>query len=155
MEKNRILFYSSVKDPKLFKLTGFYIEDLKALKRAGFNVQATNNPFTFFLFWKFDIGFFYFYKKSFFPALITFLWSKKIFFTGGIDELSPLIEISKRNKMLFEMMFVLNYIIANRCNIVSYEDLKNTTTILKAFRINSPNKLIYFPHSIDLDRFNN
>lgn len=153
MPNKRILFYSSVKDPKLFDLTGFYIEDLKALRLAGFNVKATNNPLKFLLFWNFDIGFFYFYKKSFLPAFITFLTFKKVVFTGGIDELSSSVNISSKNKFVFKVLFILNYLISDTCNIVSFEDLKNTSELLKSIGINQLQKLIYFPHSIDVKIF--
>lgn len=152
-DQNRILFYSSVKDPKLFDLTGFYVEDLKALNLAGYNVKQTNNPFQFLLFWKFDVGFFYFYKKSFLPAFITFLTFKKVIFTGGIDDLSSSLNISFKNKFVFKFLFILNYLISDFCNIVSSEDLKNTSLLLKSIGINKPRKLIYFPHSIDIQNF--
>lgn len=153
MKNNRILFYSSVKDRKLFELTGFYVEDIKALKEAGYYVNVTNNPFLFFLFWTYDIGFFYFYKKSFFPAFISFLTLKKIVFTGGTDELSPLVEVTKKNRFITKFLFVLNYLISNNCNIVSNEDFKNTSELLKSYGITEPLKLKYFPHSIDVNKF--
>ena len=156
-DQNRILFYSSVNDPKLFDLTGFYVEDLKALILAGYSVKQTNNPFQFLLFWNFDIGFFYFYKKSFLPALFCFLTLKKVVFTGGIDDLSEFVNNSVKNKFVFKFLFILNYLISDFCNIVSSQDLRNTSSLLKSIGISNPRKLIYFPHSIDIQdlRLNN
>lgn len=154
MKNNKVLFYSSVSDINLFKLTGFYVEDIKALKNAGFNVKTTNNPFMFFFFWRYNVGFFYFYKKSLFPAFISFLTQKKIIFTGGIDELSTQIEISKKDRYTAIILFFLNYLISDYCNIVSYEDLKNTTNLLRIIGVKNPQKLKYFPHSIDVNKFN-
>lgn len=150
----KILFYSSISDIDLFQLTGFYVEDIKALTNVGYNVKTTNNPFLFLFFWNYDVSFLYFYKKSFFPAFISFLFFKKIIFTGGIDELSPLVEVSKINRFINKVLFVLNYLISDNCNIVSHEDLKNTSKLLNSIGINNPKKLKYFPHSIDVNNLN-
>lgn len=150
----KILFYSSISDLNMFKLTGFYVEDIKALNNAGYNVKTTNNPFLYLFFWNYNISYFYFYKKSFFPAFISYLFFKKIIFTGGIDELSPLVEVSATNRFIFKFLFVLNYIISDKCNIVSHEDFKNTSKLLNSIGIKNPKKLKYFPHSIDVNKFN-
>lgn len=151
MIKNRILFYSSVKDYKLFDITGFYNVDIKALKSVGYKVVCTNKISSFFCFWNYDISFLYFYKKSFFACLISFLFNKKIIFTGGIDELSEYANLSKFKLRIFEILFLLNYLLSKACNIVSLSDLENTTRLLKRFGINYPIKLKYFPHSIDFE----
>lgn len=153
MKSNSVLFYSSVKDVSLFELTGFYVEDIKALKEAGYNVTTTNNPFLFLLFWTYDVSFFYFYKKSLVPALFSLLAGKKIVYTGGIDELSVEVEISNKHRLISKTFFILNYFLADYCNIVSKEDWKNTTNLLKEIGIRNPKKLVYFPHSIDVFKF--
>jgi glycosyltransferase involved in cell wall biosynthesis len=152
MGNNRILFYSSVKDVNLFNLTGFYLEDINALRSVGYEVLTTNKVFHFLFFWNYDISFFYFYKKSFVPALISLFFFKKILFTGGIDDLSPMVKVSYAKRLLFKILFVLNYIIADSCNIVSIDDLFNTSQILNWLCI-STRKLKYFPHSISLNNF--
>ena len=50
-------------------------------------------------------------------------------------------------------MFLLNYLISDFCNIVSKNDLKNTTLLLNKLFFRT-NKLIYFPHCIDTELFN-
>jgi glycosyltransferase involved in cell wall biosynthesis len=147
---NRILFYSSVKSNHLFKLTGFYVQDIKALELAGFKVKATNNPFDFIYFLNYDIGFFYFYKKSFIPAIISRIFNKKILFTGGFDELSFEVRISKIRKRIFQNIFKLCYIISDNCNVVSKSDYINMKLTLNKFPKLSNKKLTFFPHCISI-----
>lgn len=149
MKKNRILFYASVSDKKLFNLTGFYNIDIKALELSGYRIKTTNKIFPFVQFWNYDISFLYFYKKSFFACIISYILNKKIIFTGGIDELSETANISKLKCIVFKLFFLLNYIFSTACNIVSLSDLNNTTKLLKNFGL-SPKKLKYFPHAIDM-----
>lgn len=151
MRNNRILFYSSVSDKKLFEITGFYKFDILALKNVGYKVEYTNNISSFLKFWNYDISFLYFYKKSFIACIISFIFKKRIIFTGGIDELSDFSELSKTKKGIFKITFLVCYLLSNFCNIVSLTDLDNIRLLLKKFGIKRPRKLKYFPHSIDVN----
>jgi glycosyltransferase involved in cell wall biosynthesis len=85
--------------------------------------------------------------------MISLLLKKKIIYSGGIDELSDEVDVNKYKKIVFKFLFFLNYLISDFCNIVSKNDLKNTTLLLnKCFC--KTNKLIYFPHCIDTELFN-
>ena len=149
----RILFYSSVSDKNLFNITGFYVHDIKALEKENHQVITTNTYLTFLKFWEYDVAFLYFYKKSIIPGLISFFFKKLIIYTGGIDELSNEIQISRLNYFIYKYLFILNYTISDYCNIVSQNDLVNTKKILNEIGFNSTKKLIYFPHCIDVDYF--
>ena len=107
INKKRILFYSSVSSTSLFYITGFYVMDIKALKLSGFEVEITNKFSSFLRFWNYDISLLYFYKKSLIPALISKLLRKKIFFTGGIDELSDFNESAIAKKKYLNTCFYL------------------------------------------------
>ena len=85
MSRKKILFYSSVKNIKLFDIQRFYSVDVKLLENLGYDVIKTNKISCFFKFWNYDISFLYFYRWSLFPALISRCFLKKIYFTGGID----------------------------------------------------------------------
>lgn len=148
MNKNRVLFFSSVSNPDLFRITGFYVLDIKALINAGFEVEVTNKFTPFLKFWKYDIAFLYFYKKSILPGIISWIFNKYIFYTGGIDELNISNKYSFISKLKFNIFFVLNYLISNTCNIVSKEDFNNVSNLLDKYKINK-DKIKYFPHCID------
>ena len=148
MNKNRVLFFSSVSNPDLFRITGFYVLDIKALINAGFEVEVTNKFTSFLKFWKYDIAFLYFYKKSILPGIISRIFHKFIIYTGGIDELSITNNYSFISKLKFNILFILNYLISNSCNIVSKEDLNNVSNLLNKYKIKI-DKLKYFPHCID------
>ncbi|RTY66260.1 glycosyltransferase [Flavobacterium bomense] len=150
----RVLFYSSVKDYKLFKLTGFYVEDVKVLEEAGFSVICTNRYIPFLKFWKYDVAFLYFYKKSLIPALFARLFFKKVIYTGGIDELSKNIVLNKKRRAVFRFFFKINYLFSDSCNIVSKGDFINVIKVLEKFPKMSSSKLSYSPHSINVVDYN-
>lgn len=154
MRSNKILFYSSVKNLRSFITSGFYANDIKALSSVGFDVQVTNSIFPFFMFWNFDIAFLYFYKKSILPALISKIFYKKIFFTGGIDELSLNVSNNKYELFRQKFLFKICYLLSNKCNIVSKSDLTNTLKLLSQKPTFDINKLSYFPHCIDTNNYN-
>lgn len=149
VKKNKILFYSSVTNLNLFKITGFYYYDIIALELSGYHVTTTNTYKDFFKFWTYDISFLYFYKKSLIPGLISLFLNKKIIYTGGIDEISNEVNIKMVSRCIYKALFVLNYIISHHCNIVSTKDLENTKKLLVSFGFKKCKKLIYFPHAID------
>jgi glycosyltransferase involved in cell wall biosynthesis len=151
VKKYKILFYSSVTDLKLFDITGFYLYDIKALESSGYDVIRTNSFKSFFKFWTYDISFLYFYKKSLIPGLISLFFNKKIIYTGGIDELSYDVEINRLKRFIYKVLFFLNYLISNFCNIVSTQDLKNTKNLLNSIGVKNCNKLVYFPHCIETE----
>lgn len=154
MGSRKILFYSSVKDPSSFETSGFYANDIKALSSVGYDVQVTNKIFPFILFWRYDISFLYFYKKSLFPALISKIYNKYIFFTGGIDELSFSVSINKYQLYRQKLFFKLCYLLSSKCNIVSNSDLKNTLDLLSQKPTFNTSKLSLFPHCIDVQIIN-
>jgi glycosyltransferase involved in cell wall biosynthesis len=154
MGNSKILFYSSVKDLSSFKTSGFYANDIKALSSIGYNVQVTNKIFPFFLFWRYDVSFLYFYKKSFFPALISKVFNKYIFFTGGIDELSLSVSLSKYQLFRQKIFFKFCYLLSSKCNIVSNSDLSNTLDLLSQKPAFNTCKLSLFPHCVDVKNIN-
>jgi glycosyltransferase involved in cell wall biosynthesis len=147
----KVLFYSSVADIKDFKRQGFYVEDTTILESLGYEVRCTNNIFEFLLS-DYQIAFLYFYKWSVIPALIARLKSRRVFFTGGIDDLSDKIVTSILKRFIFKLLFIFNYLLANKINIISESDFLNVSTVLNAFRINvTSSKILVFPHSVQVN----
>lgn len=147
MNKNRVLFYSSVKNKELFNTQKFYVIDIEILESLGLIVTPTNRISDFWKFWKYDIGFYYFYKKSFFPGLIAKFFHKRNYFTGGIDD------FSSENKKIFnrqKLFFYLSYLVSDKCFIVSNSDFTNIKTIYNNKLIN---KLYFSYHGIKLDDY--
>lgn len=145
----RVLLYSSVASLDLFYLQKFYVNDIELLKRLGFKVELTNRIFDFFKWYNYDISFIYFYKLGLFPAFMSKLFAKKVFFTGGIDGIDSSINTGF---VLFirRLLFYLCSLLANKCFIVSDSDWDNIHTIYKKY---APSNLVLSYHSIELDKF--
>ena len=143
----RILFYSSVNSLELFKTQKFYQIDISILKDLGYDVLLSNRIFDSLLFWKYDILFSYFYRYSFFAALLAKCFGKKTYFTGGIDSLDS-DYASAFNYKIQALFFKLCYWVADSCIIVSQSDLKNI------FKVSSlKKKLSYSEHVINTKLF--
>lgn len=145
--RKRILFYSSVKDKHLFYVQRFYQIDIEILQELGGTIMLSNTIFDALCFWKYDIVFAYFYRKSFFVALIAALFMKSTYFTGGIDDLDKNYASSKRY-LIQKLFFKLCYFISKSCIIVSDADMRNILKFQKRTE-----KLSFSEHTIDVDKF--
>jgi glycosyltransferase involved in cell wall biosynthesis len=145
----RVLFYSSVLDTRLFNTQYFYKADIQILKDLGYDVKVTNKILDFLSFKKYDIAFLYFYRYSFFAAFIARLYRKKIYFTGGIDDLE---KSNVTNKQYFKQMFFFNfcYILSTNCIMVSNSDMINA---IKSLKFVNTNKLVLSFHTIEIDKY--
>jgi glycosyltransferase involved in cell wall biosynthesis len=151
MSKKTVLFYSSVKFLEDFNTQGFYREDIMILKRIGYNVVCTNK-LNDFLHLDYDMAFLYFYKKSTLAAIIAnLIRGKKVYFTGGIDDLSEELKASFLRKLIFRFLFLFCYIFSTKINIVSDTDFKNAVNQINYFKLKS-NKISLFPHSYKFSR---
>lgn len=148
--KKRVLFYSSVKTKRMFSIQGFYRTDIQILRENGFNVLLSNHFWDFFLFWKYDITFIYFYRFGLFPALISKFFLKKVYFTGGIDDLD--IDYAGEEKHFIQKIFFkLCNLFSDTSIIVSKADLKNIESIYAKNRL--PKNLELSFHVIDFDSY--
>lgn len=147
IKKKRILFYSSVSSVDLFNTQKFYQTDISILTQLGFLVIPTNRIIDSLKFWRYDIIFSYFYRYSFFPSIMARLLLKKVYFTGGIDDLDS-DYASKRRYIIQKVFFSLCYLVSSSCIIVSNADLKNISLF---FKFNK--KLSFSEHTIDTYRF--
>jgi len=144
----RVLFYSSVSDKDLFRITGFYKTDIQILKDLGYKVVLSNSFKDFFKFWKYDISFIYFWTKGLIPAGISKLFHKKVIFTGGIDNLDLEYNNSMLNYNIKKFIFKLCTIFSDANIIVSTADLNNINTT--KYKI----KNIYLiPHVIEFRKY--
>ena len=121
----RILFYSSVSEMELFKITGFYQMDIKILENLGYRVTPTNSFCAFLKFWSYDYAFIYFWTKGLIPAVISKLFWKKVIFTGGIDGLDQDYNKNKKNYLLRKVFFKLCTIFSDANIIGSQADMDN------------------------------
>lgn len=149
--KDKIIFYSSVKNKELFHIQRFYHIDIELLKKNGYNVLESNNILDFFAFWKYDIAFIYFYRFGLFPAILSRLFCKKVYFTGGIDALEPSLT-TKKDYILQKIFFKLCHLFSNMCIIVSYSDEINVKRIYNG---KLPKKTYLSFHTIDIEKFAN
>lgn len=140
----KVLFFSSVKDKTLFEIQQFYQIDISILENLGFDVYTSNSIADAFKFWKYNMVFAYFYRYSFFVALIAMLFARRTYFTGGIDDLDK--NISKGRKYIIQKYFFLGcYILSKRCIIVSQTDMNNVKEVLGSHI----SKLVLSEHTIN------
>jgi len=147
VDKKRVLFYSSVKDKESFKLVQFYNIDITILKDLGYEVITSNKICDAWKFWRYDIVFAYFYRYSFFVALIAYLFGRKSFFTGGVDSLNPK-NIGTNDYKIQALFFRLCYAVCCRAIVVSRTDMENIKAIVR-----NTNKLAYSEHTIAVDKY--
>jgi len=150
ISKKRVLFYSSVKNKRMFSIQGFYRTDIQILKENGFQVLLSNHYWDFFFFWKYDITFIYFYRFGLFPAIISKCFFKNVYFTGGIDNLD-LEYAGKKKHFTQKIFFKLCNFFSDTCIIVSKADLKNIQSIYN--KKNTPKNLELSFHVIDFNSY--
>jgi glycosyltransferase involved in cell wall biosynthesis len=148
MKKKRILFYSSVPSKELFERQLFYKVDITILKDLGYKVLTSNHIVDFLFFWKYDIAFIYFYRWGLFPAILSRLFFKKVYFTGGIDDLDEKYS-GKRRYLLQRLFFKWCYFFSTHCIVVSSSDEKNIKSLYKT----NLNKISLSYHSIDIAKY--
>jgi len=148
--KKTINFYSSVPDKSLFSKSGFYVLDIAILESLGYEVNTSNRITDFLKFWKYDITFIYFYRWGLFPAILSRLFRKPVFFTGGIDNLDKdfVGEDSKTYKIQKHFLKACN-IFSNNNIIVSQSDWENVSGVIN----NIEKKSVLIPHAIMIDQF--
>lgn len=147
--KNRIIFYSSIKNKELFHIQRFYYTDIELLKNLGYEVYNSNKIIDFLFFWEYDIAFIYFYRFGLLPALLSRLFNKKVYFTGGIDNLES--SITTRTEYLLQIIFFkLCYLFSSKCILVSSAD---ETNVKKIYHGKLPKKIRISFHTIDIEKF--
>lgn len=144
----RVLFYSSVKDMDLFRVTGFYSTDINILENLGYKVLLSNSFKDFLFFWQYDIAFIYFWTKGLIPAIISKFFLKKVLFTGGIDRLDRSYNKSKMDYVIKKILFKWCSTFSDANIIVSQSDLNNIRKT--GYRIS---RLYYLPHVIDFEKY--
>ncbi len=144
-----ILFYSSVKDKSLFYTQSFYQIDIDILKDLGYTVVLSNKITDALKFWKYNCVFAYFYRWSFFVALIAKIFGRNTYFTGGIDALNKSTN-SKKNYFVQVLFFYLCHLVAKKCIIVSNTDMQHVNYI-----VGKSKKLVYSEHTVKTSNFIN
>jgi glycosyltransferase involved in cell wall biosynthesis len=146
--KKRVFFYAHVENLDLFTYTGFYQIDVQILKNLGYDVYTTNSILDFLKFYKYEITFIYFWTWGLFPAILSKLFGKKVYFTGGIDSLDKELNNSKINYNKHKFFFKLCTIFSDGNIIVSESDINNIKKT--GFKINNS---WLVPHVIDFEKY--
>jgi glycosyltransferase involved in cell wall biosynthesis len=147
-KRKRVLFYSSLKDIDLFRVTGFYTTDIEILKDLDCEVILSNSFLDFLKFWRYDISFIYFWTKGVIPAMLSKLFFKKVIFTGGIDRLDKNYNKSKLDYTIKKYFFKFCAIFSDANIIVSESDIDNIK--LTGFNVNN---IVYVPHVVDFHKY--
>lgn len=148
MSDSKILFFSSVKNTESFQTQRFYQIDIEILKELGYSVIATNRISDFLQFWKYDITFIYFYRLGLIPSLLSRLFGKQVYFTGGIDDLDLNVSTPKRYQIQ-KYLFKICRFLATKCFIVSNSDMNNISKLYSKI----PSNIVLCYHSIDTKMF--
>lgn len=147
--KNIIYFYSSVKNIGLFHSQQFYRIDIQILEELGYKIVLVNKIYPFLYFWRYNISFLYFYKWSLFPALISKLFNKKVYLTGGIDDLD--MQYAGRKRFILQKIcFKIIRLVSCSCILVSKSDIDNVKKIYKG---KLPSKICFSEHSLNISSF--
>ena len=149
--KNRVYFYSSVKNKDLFHIQRFYHIDIELIKYIGYSVYESNRILDFLCFWKYDIAFIYFYRFGLFPAILSRLFFKKVYFTGGIDNLEES-TTSHKDYILQKIFFKLCYLFSDNCILISSSDENN---VKKIYRGTLPKRTSLSFHTIEVEKIVN
>lgn len=147
--KNRVIFYSSVINKELFHIQRFYHIDIELIKNLGYSVYESNKILDFCFFWKYDIAFIYFYRFGLFPAILSKLFFRKVYFTGGIDNLEQS-NTTHKDYILQKIFFKLCYVFSDKCILVSSSDENN---VKKIYNGKLPKKNRFSFHTIDIENF--
>lgn len=146
--RKTILFYASVSNPSLFQTQKFYVNTIELLENIGYHVIVTNKINDS---WKFnyDAIFCFFYHHSVLPAFVAKLRCKKVFFTGGLDDLDCNLVKGKRYWIQVVLFKICRWL-ADWCLVESQSDLKN---INKICLIKNHKNIYYAPQAMDLNKY--
>jgi len=145
----RILFYSSVATKKQFSYQEYYRTDIRILRELGYKVMLSNHFYDFLCFWKYNVGFIYFYRYGLIPALLARLSGKRVYFTGGIDFLDKNF-VSRRTWLIQKYLFLFCYFFSTRCILGSGTDERNIRRTFPSLKLK---RLAFSPHVIDFEKY--
>ena len=145
----RILFYSAIESKKIFFTQQFYATDIKLLRDLNFEVKLSIHWYDFLYIWNYDICFIYFYRIGVIPAFIGKIFGKKVFFTGGIDDLEPNYA-SKNSLKIQRILFKICNLFSTANIIVSTSDKKNIELFTN---IKPKEKFPLSHHVIDFEKY--
>ena len=144
--KIKLLYFADIKDLSFFKTQKFFINTEDILLKLGFDIIVTNRISDS---WKMDYDglFCFFFKWSSVASLVAKFRGKKVFFTGGLDDLD-----SQYAPPLRYFRQVLTFKIcrwmADFCLVESHADMSN---INKVCLIKNHKNLYYSPQGIDFN----
>lgn len=144
----KLLFFADIKDLSLFKTQKFFVNTVDILKRIGFDIVVTNNILDA---WKleYDGLFCFFYKRSSVASILAKLRGKKVFFTGGLDDLDA--QYASLFRFIRQAItFKVCRWMADYCLIESHTDMNN---INKVCLFKNHNNLYYSPQGLDLNKY--
>ncbi|HEY1196830.1 glycosyltransferase [Flavobacterium sp.] len=150
LKEKKVLFYSSVRNLESFQNQQFYQIDIELIKNLGCQLKLTNQIFDFLYFWKYDIAFIYFYRKGLIPAILSRFFLKKVYFTGGIDDLNRNTTLPKHYKIQKLFFKLCNYF-STKSILVSISDKANVEEI---YNKKLPSNIGLSFHSINSKVFN-
>lgn len=142
----KIVLYSPVTDCSMFQNVGFYRDDISAMQAEGHNVLATNSikeclrahP---------QLCVCYFYSKAVLVGVIMRFLGRKVVFTGGADQISPIVVRGRVALLIRRAAAVVALLVADRVLVSCSADMANFRIICFKLRF-LERKLILSRHVV-------
>jgi glycosyltransferase involved in cell wall biosynthesis len=142
----KVLFFSPVKDIKLFDYTGFYRMDRLAMESLGWEITFTNNLYDVVHSKNYDILYTYFWTHSAFALIIARVLGKRTIATGGADSLDRLYNTNILDYVIKSTLFAISFVFSDAVLVVSNKDMVNMRKI-----VGKRKKLIFSMHPVELN----
>jgi glycosyltransferase involved in cell wall biosynthesis len=125
---NKILFYSHVKDLKLFDTVAYYEQDIRILRELNFDVHVTNRISDLF-FQEYDLIYVWWWTYSIFAVIASRLKKKKLIIAGAFHYKTPLMEGTDfvRRSLLYKFLVRIGLYFSHANLFISnieYHDVK-------------------------------
>ena len=144
----KILFFANTSHIEAVYTQMFFVNTIALLEDLGYNVIVTNR-ISDSIKYDYDAIFNYFYKRGVFASIIAKLRRKKVFFTGGLDDL----DVNYATKFRYiRQVFIFKICrwLADWCLVESHADLNN---IHKICIFKNHKNLYYSPQAADLKKY--
>ena len=147
--KKTVLFYVHMKDPSLFFTQKFYTNTKEVIESLGFTVVVSHRISDSWRL-KYDGLFVFFFKIGVVAAIISKIRGKKVFFSGGLDDLNY--KTTSFIRFFMTVLVVkLCILFSDWCLVESLSDIEN----IKRISFNRlPRNVIYSPEAVHVRKFN-
>lgn len=147
----RILLYSPVQKRRYFSVMRFYRSDVHVMRAQGCRVLLANTLRRVIL-ERYDSLIGYFYTWSVIAVVLAKLRGRHTVLTGGADEFSGLMQISRRSLLVRRILLMIGILFCDRVAAVSQNDARNIMRAAGPLGRVAGRKIVVAGHPIDVPR---